>query len=461
MAFCASIHYPLSVPEDPPDRRARFLARLRDDSRRGPGRGLGRTVRLIGGGASLARRIARAATRGGGTLGARDLADLEGLVQKLGDLKGLPMKFGQIVSYLELDLPDEMRSLLGLLQTQAPATPRDQVEKVLREDLGERGQELLRALDPEPVSIASIGQVYRGHLPDGSDVAVKVRHPGIDQAIRSDFGFAAMGTGIAAAVLPAMGATGRDFVEELRARLLEECDYVLEAERQRMFGRLFASDPVIVVPRVHDDWCAPRVLTTSWETGRDFESFCATASDEARNGAGRALFDFYIGTLYRHGLFHADPHPGNYCFREDGRVVVFDYGCVRVFEPDVARAFAALAQAVRDDDRGAVCNALRALGAAPSDNDDVYRHLRSLLRGFFGPLLQPGAHRVEGRIVVEMGQVMRDKLAIARLRLPGRLVFLFRIRFGLFAVLARLGAVCDWAALERGYWEAAQRSAPS
>jgi predicted unusual protein kinase regulating ubiquinone biosynthesis (AarF/ABC1/UbiB family) len=445
------------MSDDPPDRRSSFLNRLRDESRRGPGRGLGRTARLISGGAGLVRRIAGAAKRGDRALGPRELAEIEALVRNLGELKGLPMKFGQIVSYLELDLPEEMRSLLALLQTQASATPREQVQQVLREDLGERAEVLWRALDPEPVSIASIGQVYRGRLPEGDEVAVKVRHPSIDEAIRSDFGLATAGVGIAASLLPGMVATGREFMEELRTRLLEECDYRLEAERQQWFGRLFAGDPVIVVPRVHEAWCAPRVLTTSWESGRDFETFCAGASEELRNNAGRALFDFYIGTLYRHGLFHADPHPGNYCFREDGRVVVFDYGCVRVFEPEVARAFAALAQAVRDDDRRAISEALRKLGAAPSENDETYRHLRMLLRSFFGPMLQPGARRVQSHMVFEMGEVMRDKLAVARLRLPGKLVLLFRIRFGLFAVLARLGAVCDWALLEQGYGEEANR----
>jgi len=254
--------------------------------------------------------------------------------------------------------------------------------------------------------------------------------------------------------LPGMGATARDFVDELKARLLEECDYALEAERQRLFWQLFAGHPSIVVPRVVDGWCAGRVLTTIWEGGRAFEPFCAAASQEERDLAGAALFDFYLGTLYRHGLFHADPHPGNYCFRDGGRVVVYDYGCVRVFEPAVALAFSALARAVREDDRQAIGEALRGLGADPSPHDRTYAHLRQLLRSFFGPLLTPGPCRVEGRIVVRMGQVTRDKLALARLRLPGRLMFLFRIRFGLFAVLSRLGAINDWAALERQLAEA-------
>ena len=111
----------------------------------------------------------------------------------------------------------------------------------------------------------------------------------------------------------------------------------------------------------------------------------------------------------------------------------------------------ALAAAVRSDDRARICEALRGLGAEPSSNDAAYEHLRRLLRAFFGPMLTPGARPIEGRLVIDTRQVMRDKLAMARLRLPGRLMFLLRIRFGLFAVLSRLGAVNDWAALEQGF----------
>jgi len=441
------------MSEHPDDRMEQFTERLRAESDTGPGHGFGRFARLLGGGLGLARSIAKAGKHKDVGPSEKDLLRMQELVTRLGTLKGLPMKFGQIMSYLELELPEETRQLLSLLQTQSPATPWERVEPVIREDLGERAEPLLAALSRTPVSIASIGQVHRGRLPDGTDVAVKIRHPDIEEAIRSDFRSAHVGMLFASAVMPGMGATARDFMAEMEARLLEECDYRLEAERQRRFGDLFADHPEIIVPAVHPAFCGRRVLTTTWEQGQELDAFGARATQEERDRAGAALFDFYIGTLYRHGLFHADPHPGNYHFRPDGRVAVFDYGCVREFEPDVAAAFVALARAVEADDRDRVCAALRGLGAEPSKNDDAYDHLRRLLRSFFGPLLTPGPHRIEGRIVVDTRQIMRDKMAIARLRLPGRLMFLFRIRFGLFAVLSRLGSVNDWAAMEKRFAE--------
>lgn len=440
------------MPKDGSDKTSRFLDRLRSESRQGVGRGLGRMARLVRGGAGLAQTVLARSKQGAESpLSERDLAKLEALVARLGDLKGLPMKFGQIMSYLEIDMPDEARRLFAHLQRQSPGAPFAKVEETIRADLGARADALLSRMERSPVSIASIGQVHRAKLPDGTEVAVKVRHPDMDIAIRSDFRAARMGTNMAGLVMPGMGATARDFVAELEARLLEECDYQLEAKRQRLFASIFAGHPTILVPSVHDEWCGPRVLTTTWQTGRDFEALCAIASQEERNRVGAALFDFYVGTLYRRGLFHADPHPGNYEFCPDGRVVIYDYGCVRVFEPAVARSFAELADAVRADSRARTVSALRGLGAEPSADDAAYAHLRQLLRSFFAPMLRPGAHSIDGRIVVSFKEMTKDKLAIARLRLPGRLVFLFRIRFGLYAVLSRLRAICDWSEMERGF----------
>src|SRR5262249_44198750 len=115
----------------------------------------------------------------------------------------------------------------------------------------------------------------------------------------------------------------------------------------------------------------------------------------------------------------------------------------------------------RRDSRARTVSALRGLGAEPSANDTTYAHLRQLLRSFFAPMLLSGPHPIEGRIVVDFKQMTQDKLAIARLRLPGRLVFLFRIRFGLYAVLSRLKAVCDWSGMERGFAAEPQPPMPS
>ncbi len=422
-----------------------------------PQGGLRRTLRTARAavGTSLSVVSGRFRGRGGG-MGAADLRAIRKLVTNLGELKGLAMKMGQIMSYIDVTLPPEMRDLMSLLQTQSQPTAFARVEETIRADLGDRAAALLEHLDRAPVSVASIGQVHRARLPDGTAVAVKVLHPGIREALEADFAFARIGPVFAKLMAPGAGVTVKEFMAEMRDRMLEECDYSLEARRQQRFGGLLAAVPGVVIPAVHPDWCAPRVLVTTWEPGLDLEAFLGTEPPQAiRDRAGASLFEVYFGTLYRHGLFHADPHPGNYAFRGDGTVVVYDFGCAREFDDGTIRALALLGHAVVADREAEIRAAFEALGGAVPPGDKAYAHVHRLLRGFFMPLLTPGPHVVDGAVNMAMGEVARDKRMLMRMRMPGKLLFLFRIRFGLYAVLARLGARCDWSSLERTLSEGA------
>ncbi len=205
------------------------------------------------------------------------------------------------------------------------------------------------------------------------------------------------------------------------------------------------------IPAVHDAYCGARVLTTTFCEGESMEDFlAANPSQETRDTVGRALYEFYLGALYQHGLFNADPHPGNLLFRsrEDRlQVVVLDHGCVREFDDTSVAQFVRLSRAVRNDDESATRSALVALGTkAPTDRS--YGPTRDLLRGFFAPLLKRGPHLIEARTPMATKSVIEAKTKMLRLHLPGKLLFLFRIRFGLYAVLQKLGARLDWAALE-------------
>ena len=376
------------------------------------------------------------------------------LVETLGELKGVAMKAGQILSYVDGSLSPEARRLLAVLQVMSQPTAFTHIQRIIVEDLGPRGRTLLARLEREPVASASIGQVHRAVREDGTRVAVKVRHPGIEEAIRADFKTAAVGTFFAN--LAVAGANVEGFVAEAEARLLEECDYRLEARRQIRFGEIFAGHASITIPAVHLDVCGPRVLTSTWHDGAGLDAFLGTAAYAAeRVRAARALYEFYVGTLYRHGLFNADPHPGNLLFAPDGHVTILDHGCVREFAPDVVVWLARLSRAVRADDARDIQTALTALGVAHASRDfDV---TRSILRGFYAPLLEPGRHRVEPDQAISMGQVAKLKKSLLRLRLPGKLMFLFRIRIGLYAVLARMGARLDWIDLEEELADPAAR----
>jgi predicted unusual protein kinase regulating ubiquinone biosynthesis (AarF/ABC1/UbiB family) len=377
---------------------------------------------------------------------AADLETLERLVLSLGNLKGVAMKVGQILSYVDDSLPPEGRRLLATLQSRSQPIAFAEVARTIREDLGGRGDVLVAGLDPHPVSTASIGQVHRARLPDGTEVAVKVRHPEMDAAIRADFRGAAVGTALVRLLAPGLDID--EVLSEAKAGFLEECDYLTERANQERFGSLFAHHPQIRIPAVHGAWCSARVLSSTWCEGHSFDAFIERATQQERDVAGQALYQFYLGALYRHGLFNADPHPGNLLFPERGGVVILDHGCVRRFDAATVTSVVQLGRAVRDDDATRMRETLHRLGARGPLHGQEFEETRRLLRGFFSSTLVAGRHRLQPGVAMETKSVLHDKRSIIRLRLPGRLLFLFRIRFGLHAVLARLGAEVDWQALE-------------
>lgn len=432
------------MAKDPVELLLESLAR--QEGAQVPKTALGRLRRTAAAGARVGLGAVAGRLRGGElNLGSLTPEALSKLAESFGELKGVAMKVGQIMSYVDGSLDPQARQLLAVLQAHSQPTPFAEIEKAVRTDLGTRAEALLSRMDRTPVAAASIGQVHRATREDGAPVAVKVRHPGIEEAIRADFKAASIGKVVARAFAP--GVNVAEVIGEAQDRFLEECDYALEARRQQRFADLYAGHALIRIPAVHADWCGPRVLTTSWAEGTGLEGFLAsTGPGEARERASRTLYEFYVGTLYRHGLFNADPHPGNVLFAPDGSATLLDHGCVREFERSLVDAMIRLSRAVRQDDATRIQVALSDLGMPePDRNFDV---TRSLLRGFYEPLLKAGRHAVVPDRSVSVGDQVALKKKLMKMRLPGKLMFLFRIRFGLYAVLARLGSELDWAALE-------------
>jgi predicted unusual protein kinase regulating ubiquinone biosynthesis (AarF/ABC1/UbiB family) len=402
-----------------------------------PGR-LGRTAVAM-------LRAGRLALREDGEV---DVEALAKIVTSIGQLKGVTMKVGQIMSYIDIAVPEELRQALSALQTHAQPMSFKQVGEILTTELGDRGRDLLPHLEPEPVAAASIGQVHRATLPDRSRVAVKIQYPEVERAIRADFKPSAIGTTISSIVYP--GARIDQFIAEARNRFLEECDYEHEARSQQRFAELYAGHPILTVPAVHPDLCASRVLTSAWVDGVAFDTFLGQSPpQETRDRIGKALFEFYVGSLFRHGLYNCDPHPGNYLFLADGRVAMLDYGCTRDFPSGFVGALRQLTGAVHQDDRHELHAAFLGLGMVSEGKRYSFDVARGLVRSFYGPMLEDREQPIELAAAKSMREVFQAKRELMKLTLPGEFLFLFRIRFGLMSVLARLGARANWYRLER------------
>ena len=370
------------------------------------------------------------------------------IVAGIGQLKGIGMKVGQIMSYIDVDLPPELMEALSVLQTHAQPMAASEVRSILAFELGDRGREIARTLEETPIAAASIGQVHAALLPDGSRVAVKVQYPGIEKAIEADFGPTAIGSAMGNLLVPDARVDG--FIREARARFLEECDYVREARMGKRFAEIFAGHPVITVPPVHEEYCSRRVLTTTFVDGKSYERFMAEGPPQGlRDSLGAAMFDFYVGTLFRHCLYNGDPHPGNYLFLEGGRIAMLDHGCTREFERAFVAKLGRLTEAVQRDDGRLLHGSFVELGMVREGKDYDYETARALMRRFYGPMIEDRVTAIDLGAGANMRDMVLRKREMMKLSLPGEFLFLFRIRLGLMAVLSRMGARANWFRSER------------
>ena len=197
------------------------------------------------------------------------------------------MKLGQLLSFIDLDLPPEVRSVyhdaLARLRDDAPPVDPDAIERVVLEDFGAPVDEVFASWEREPLAAASIGQVHAAKLHDGREVVAKVQYPGVAEAVRSDLSNAEMFAPLARWFSPNQEL--EPLLDELRERIDDELDYEREAQYQRAFADRYADHPFIVVPDVVGDLCRNRVLVSERIHGRRFdESPPATTSPAPAGG---------------------------------------------------------------------------------------------------------------------------------------------------------------------------------
>lgn len=418
---------------------------MSDDDERVPTGRLARFAKMVGVGART----------GASLLLSRDgKGAAEHAAEVLGSLRGLAAKVGQMASYVDGFVPDDHREsyerAMGKLLAATPHSSKAAIRALVQSELGAPIEELFASWDDEPLASASIGQVHRATLADGREVAVKVQHPGIDRAIEADLSNAGVLQGmVGALVSKSVGV--HDVFEVVKQRFREELDYTLEAERQREFSRIHADDRWVRVPEVVADRSARRVLTSELVKGMSLDEI-AGLDPERRRHYAEVLWRFVFRGNLIAGMFNADPHPGNYLFAADGTVCFLDFGCVQAIgahEQRWARHThrAALARDEQEFERG-VTGMMGLQGGAYA------RAVLDYVRRCFAPLWESPFHISRSYVAEVVREIQslkrftisRDKSVVP---MPPGLVFMNRLQFGFYSVLARLDVAVDYSAIER------------
>jgi predicted unusual protein kinase regulating ubiquinone biosynthesis (AarF/ABC1/UbiB family) len=402
-----------------------------------------------------ARRAVAAPEQRGALDEAHQLRTAAQVVDALGQMKGALMKIGQMASYLDDGMPAPMQAALASLQQDAPPMTPELCARVIREELGAGPERVFASWDPVPIAAASIGQVHRARMHKGVEVAVKVQYPGVDEAIRADLTTSDLLFRALSLMFPGLD-TG-PLVDELRSRLVEELDYVHEADNQRLFADYYAGHPFVRIPAVVDERSTKRVLTTELATGARFNDVDHWSRAE-RDLAAETIFRFVFRSLYRLHAFNGDPHPGNYLFCGNGVVTFLDFGLVKRYKPaDVALFEELIRHMVLEHDivkfRATLETHNILVENAPFGNDDVREYFGHFYEFVMEDQVVTMSPEYASETVRRFFDLSGPYAHVAKAaNVPPAFVITQRINLGLHAVLGRLRATANFRRIAEELW---------
>lgn len=331
------------------------------------------------------------------------------------------IKLGQALATRGDLLPETYRAELLKLQDDVPPVPAAYVVQVILEDLGAPPDELFAAFDRTPIASASIGQVHAARLRDAREVIVKVRKPGVEQTIETDLEILSDLARTWSERLPALRPYGvpamvREFGDTLRAEL----DYRREAANARYFREIFEKQRGFAIPEVIDSYVTERVIVLTRVDGTK-PADAAALPRRRRSAVARRVGRFVLEPAFSHGIFHADPHGGNFLITAQGELAVMDFGMIGRLTPEARRRVADVFVAMERRDAVRLADRLIEITAPahPIDRAALAAELDRMLARYIASTLDD----------LRFGAALADLLELIRrfgLRLPGNLALLFK-----------------------------------
>jgi predicted unusual protein kinase regulating ubiquinone biosynthesis (AarF/ABC1/UbiB family) len=403
-----------------------------------------RTSGAVGG---IAARITGERVFGIKTNQARHAEDLKSI---LGGLKGPMMKVAQFLSTVPDALPPEYAAQLAELQSNAPPMGWAFVRRRMAGELGADWERKFQSFGKEAAAAASLGQVHRATLPDGTDVACKLQYPDMPSTVEADLRQLRM----AMAVYKRMdnAIIQDDIYAELVERLREELDYTREAAQMRLYRAMLADVPDVNVPEPVAEYTTRRLITMKWLKGIGFKTWLeGEPSQEARNALATALFRAWYIPFYRYGVIHGDPHLGNYQVSPQGALNLLDYGSIRVFPAKFVTGVLELYAAVRDHDEVRSRHAYDIWGFKGVSDEQV-GILNDWARFLYEPLIQDRVRPIQEDSDTQFGRTVAQKVhaglqRTGGVRPPREFVLMDRSAIGLGSVFLRLRAELNWSRL--------------
>jgi len=343
------------------------------------------------------------------------------------DLGPVYVKLGQLLSTRPDLLPASYIDALSTLQAEVPPVAWSEVETVIRQQLRQPLEQTFATINPEPVAAGSIAQTHRATLADGREVALKIQRPGIDVVVAQDISLIK-----SLAELVSITEFGQDYdvvslAEEFSNALTAELDFTLEAgytdQLRRNLSKSRWFDPKqLVVPEIYWDVTTEKLLVMEWLNGVPLLSADLSETQNGktlnldRRQVTTLLFRAFFQQIYIDGFFHADPHPGNLFYLNDGRVALIDCGLVGRLDPKSQQILTEMLLAIVDLDAQRCTQLTLQLSdsAQISNLSRLENDYSRMLRKYFNLNLSQ----------INFSQVFYEVLQTARnnkIRLPGNL----------------------------------------
>lgn len=382
-----------------------------------------------------------------------DKANAEDIFDGFSQLRGSALKVAQMLSMDSINFSESFTNVMQKAQYSVPPMSAPLAVQAFKKSIGKNPSEVFDKFNSEALKAASMGQVHEAWK-DGEKLAIKIQYPGVGDSIRSDM---KMVKKAASRVMHVPVAEIAPYFQEIEDRLMEEADYEHELKASMEFAEAAKDIQGIVFPKYYPEYSSDRVLTMQWIEGKHLKDYMATdPSLEERTKMAYRIWDFYEYQIHVLRKVNADPHPGNFLFRDDDTVGVLDFGCTKELTDELYRDYFKLAEPGLFQDKE------RAEQALIDNNiirEDDPRERRDYLIDLFGRLItlitQP-YHDGEfdfsdDSYYHKVTEISKEISKLGEMRGNKDFLFLNKTYYGLYSLFSTLGVKLTTASVYRDF----------
>ena len=377
-----------------------------------------------------------------------DKDNAEDLFETLSELKGSALKVAQIMSMDKNMLPTAITEKFAMAQYNAPPLSYPLVLRTFKKSFGKSPLDIFTSFSRNAIKAASIGQVHLAEK-NGQKLAVKVQYPGVADSVKNDL---RMIKPIAMRILNLKENEIRQYLDEVEERLIEETNYELELKQSIEISQACSQLKGFVFPTYYPDLSSNKIITMEWLEGAHLKEYLKTNPDQqTRDLIGQRLWEFYDFQVNELKAIHADPHPGNFLFYENGDIGVIDFGCIKRIPIDFYHNyFQLLNPSYQKDDELLIELFYKLEFIYEDDTPETKKLFFGLFKEIMFLLIQPFK---EGNFdfsnkdyldrLYELGDELKSRKDIRKngaARGSRHILYINRTYFGLFTLLYELGA---------------------